>query len=554
MSKSRDILILQAFPEELRLASARESSGVVEVSHLSSFWCRSKSDDTSALCDQTTLDALAAYVEDRGWAQRELICIVGGPGVSCQHYDLPPLKGPALRQAAILKLKQQLHFEVSDAVVAVDIALNALGVPENQVRVDVSAIQRDIAQAAIDAASTARLHLTAITAAPAAYARLAADWTSETSGSRAILQIEEKSCTLVILNGPTPFVTTELPMGAGDITTALMRPIISGENVIQLDESAAAALRNEIGVPSPRQDVVSLQVTGDRILPLLEPVLQKLSKNITQWLSFAATCNNGQAITSVALTGVGGTIHGLAASLASRLGLEVTSGPRIGDHVRLGAETDGVDVESLGLMVAGTRFWRELPDLIPEELRYRKRVNSIKRVLVWSGPFAAAVLFTFGLLFEQVGRTLAHEVAHNSSRLVEAQALIEGRAKMARQTETALNLAGQIEGFVECSPSWVGVFKELSLVLPSELRVLEYTSRTNASGMNLVVKAGVHTSKTQRTFDDVVAQTLLLLERSSFFKRVEMSVNRTPQSEDLGAAGVLTIELELAYGARKANG
>lgn len=550
MSKSRDVLILEAFPDELRLATARESYGVVTVSHLSSFWCRSKSDETSALCDQTTLDALVAYVEERGWAGRSLICLVGGPGVSCQHYDLPPLKGPALRQAALLKLKQHLHFEVADAVVAIDSMPRAEGLTGNQQRVNATAIQKDIAQAAIALASAARLKLTVLTAAPAACAKLAADRHADAGSCRAILMVDEYSSTLVVLNGTTPFVTTELPFGANDLTTALMRPIINGDNVIQLDETAARALRDEIGVPAPQQEVVSLQVRGEKLLPLIEPVLQKLSKNLTQWLAFAGTCSGGSTISSVVLTGAKGTINGLAPCLASRTGVAVTSARSLEGLVSLGDGMENIDPESLGLMVAASRWGRTLPDLIPEETRREVRTSRIRKCITYAGPVAAIVMLSLGVMFDRTGKSLANEIDAHSQRLAAAQEILTNRTRLAADAQATKKLMAQVETFVADSPSWTGIFKELSYRLPSQLRALDYSCRINGRKTTLIVKAGVHSQGTPHTFDDLVTQTLNSLERSALFQRVEVSVNRSPQTEDPNADGILSIELVLSRAAR----
>ncbi|MBI5762299.1 MAG: hypothetical protein HZA51_02105 [Planctomycetes bacterium] len=550
MSKSREFLILEAFPDELRLATARESQGVVTVSHLSSFWCRSKSDDTSALCDQTTLDALVAYVEERGWAGKSLICLVGGPGVSCQHYDLPPLKGPALRQAALLKLKQQLHFEVTDAVVAIDAVSRAEGVTGNQQRVNATAIQKDIAQAAIALAGAARLKLMVLSAAPAACARLAADRHSDAGSCRAILSVDESSSTLVVLNGATPFVTTELPFGANDLTTALMRPIINGENVIQLDETAARALRNEIGIPAPQQDVVSLQVRGDKLLPLMEPVLQKLSKNLTQWLAFAGTCSGGGAISSVILTGAKGTINGLAPSLGSRTGIAVTSARSLDGMVSLGDGMENVEPESLGLIVAAIRWGRTLPDLIPDDTKRAVRAARIRKYITYAGPVAAVIMLSLGVVFDRTGKSLAGEIDANSQHLAAAQEILTKRTQLAADAQVTKKLMAQVESFLADSPSWTGVFKELSYRLPSQLRALDYSCRINGRKTTLVVKAGVHLQGTPHTFDDLVTQTLNSLERGGIFQRVEVSVDRSPQTEDPGADGILSIELVLTRASR----
>ncbi|HUN82647.1 MAG TPA: hypothetical protein VMV81_14175, partial [Phycisphaerae bacterium] len=304
MSRNREILILLAGPEEIRLARVRRESDRLHVLDVADFQSGVRNADGSALRDQPTVDAVCECIRKKNWAGRELICVVGGNPVACHHYNLPPLKGSALRQAAILKLGQQLHFDIAQAIVAVNPA--TIGGPrDGLIRVEVSALHEDAAVAALNLAEACSLNISVLTVVPAALGALAGQQRRNAPGLHSILFFDEKSTTLVVLDGPTPFVTTELPMCAADLTQALMRPIISGDDILHLDESAALALRNEIGVPAFDQEIVSLQVTGERLLPLLEPVLQKMSRQITQWLTYASTCTGGVPIRSLVVVGSG---------------------------------------------------------------------------------------------------------------------------------------------------------------------------------------------------------------------------------------------------------
>ncbi len=117
MSKNREILVLEAGGDELRVSHVRVAGPAVEIDACASFLSADRSEDKSAIQDQNLLDELSKYVTERGWTGNDVVWLLGGNSVSCQYFDMPPLKGAALRQAVNLKLGQQLHFEISEAVV-----------------------------------------------------------------------------------------------------------------------------------------------------------------------------------------------------------------------------------------------------------------------------------------------------------------------------------------------------------------------------------------------------------------------------------------------------
>jgi Tfp pilus assembly PilM family ATPase len=545
MSKNRDILILQTSPEELRLVSARIRQDHAELSRATTFRCTAQGDDTPALRDSATLDALASHVNQNGWTGRDVVFLLGGPTVGCMHFDLPPLKEPALRQAVVLKLGQQLHFDVSKAALAIGAPVPSPFGDGTQIRVDVTVADHELVNLAVESAAKAGLMPIAVSATPAAMSALASGCRQVGRDFQAILFLEEKASTLVVLGGDAPFVTTELPMGTADLTAALMRPIVSGENVIQLDEPAAVALRDEIGIPEMEQPIAKLQIIGERVLPLLEPVLQKFAKQVTQWLAFATTCNGNVPISSVILRGPGAGLPGLATALATRLNLDVTPMPTGSDDISLGEGMEGLSAESFAACAAASRMWTKLPDLMPPPVRRRRRVAQARRLLGECGPIIAAAVFALAILFGRIERDAKREISARRLQLSTMNELVGRNALWAAERNQARRISEELESFCRNTPSWIGVFKELSLMLPAELRALEYNGQLTSAGFGLVVRAGVHPDKTGRSFDEVVSQVVLILQRSAFFRRVEMSASRGQQSEDPTAAGVVSIQLDV---------
>jgi len=482
MSKGRGLLILHAEGNELRLVHTRLDRFTVELSEPCTFRSATPGPDTTALSDESALDELAGFVSKQGWFGHDLVCLVGGSSVACQSFDMPALNGTALRQAVHLKLAEQLHFDVNEAMVAVDSAPAPAGGGKNSIQVGVVACHRDLTQAAIAAAERVGLNLIAITAATAALTALARDTVERPEGLHAFLHFDESCGALVVLNGMTPCVTTELPVGAADLTAALMRPIIHGEDVIQLDEVKAMALRDEIGIPAPHDPIASLDVDGDRVLPLLEPVLQKLAKSLTQWLTFASTHTGHQPVETLLLVGPGSTIPGLARTLGSRLSIETRAHDWVAG-TRLIGSAESTSLQPYGAAVGTARHWRTLPDLLPPEVRRKRRIDRARRVVSACAPITAAALIGLAMLFGQISSD-ARPTIIACRREMNTMGNLLGEVRMRTATkQVADTLEQQLRRFATSSPQWIGFFKELSILLPEEFNAERLQARMTDKGI-----------------------------------------------------------------------
>lgn len=548
MSTKREILILQAFSDELRLVPAKVSDGAVELGHPCSFKSKQKNPDATALTDLSTLDELAAHLKDHRLTGRDAVCIVSGSSIACQFFDMPQLAKAALHQAVMLKLSQQLHFPVAEAVVSLrTIGYSVEGDTKN-LRIQATALHRDLAAAAVNAAEKIGLNLAAICTGPDALAAFTERLHQSDASVQAVLHIDERIGTLVIHGNHSLCVATELQIAAGDLTAALMRPIISGENVIQLDETRARELRDEVGIPDAEEKIASLDITGDRLQPLLEPALQKSVKQLTQWITFATTCAGGGSIQSIRLVGPGASIRGLAEAICARINIPVQRETSANEFIALFDVADRKGPEAYAIPAAAALDARTIPNVLPPEVLRQRTMQRVRRSVALCGPVIAAAILGFAFLFGRVDSNLKSRVESHQAELATVQRLVGERNKWSALQSSVTSLQGRFDQFARATPHWVGVFKELSLLLPREVQVSEYAVQSEGSVIALTVNAKVYMDGKGRTFDEVATQTLLMLQRSPFFDRVEMvSANQARREEDPKSAGTISVRLDLAY-------
>jgi Tfp pilus assembly PilM family ATPase len=558
MSTGRDLLILQVFTDELRLVPVAVSPDFVEIGSPRSFKSNQKNTEATALSDQLTVDQLSSHVRERQWVGRELVCMVSGSSVACQSFDMPQMANGALRQAVMLKLGQQLHFPVGEAVVAMRTVGYSVEGENKNLRIQATAVHRDLATAATRAAEMCGLYLVSICAGPDVLAACTERLRRNDSSVQAVLHIDERIGTLVIHGSHSVSVATELPVAAGDLTAALMRPIISGEEVIQLDVARALKLRAEIGIPGAEETIASLNVTGDRLLPLLEPPLQKIVKQLTQWITFSTTCAGGGAVQSIRLVGPGASIRGLAEAIGARINIPVQHECGTRAFIGLADEGPGDAPETFALNAAAALDWASIPNAIPTEILRERTLRRVRRSIALCGPAVAAALLFVAFLFSRVDPHLQARVQSQQAALADMQRLVEERQKWTALQASEKSLQRGFDEFALATPHWVGVFKEMSLLLPREVQATEYVARDEGHGLTLTVSAKVYAlaepGSGDRSFDEVATQTLLMLQRSSFFERVEIvSANQAQSSEDPGTIGTISLRLDLAYPREKAK-
>jgi Tfp pilus assembly PilM family ATPase len=542
MSKHRSILVIQVDVEGVRAAIAEAGSDAVHIKDCCNFPSSTQNKGSCPLFDQLIIDQLKSYCRGQQQKTEGVLFVLGGAGVSSHYLDMPPLSGKELTQATRIKLAQQLHFPVAEAVVAVKSLKSPSG---GQLRVHATAGIKSHLDTIVDTASQLGLRLLGICAASDVLSHAVANRFESTSGMRVVLDLGEQSSTLVVVDGGTPCICSEIPVSAGDMTIALMRPIIRGEEVVQLDAAQAMQLRDEVGVPLPGDSIPSLGVTGDRILPLLEPVLQKLLKQMTQWLTFATT-GKDHILEEIELIGVGAAIPQMGEAIAVRSGLRVSVSNWL-DELAIRTSASGFENSSgYGLCAAAVRHWKKLPDLVPEDVRRDERTRRWRRSVSICAPIIAVSIAAMSVPFESLGSAVEQSVAVRKAQLAVVQSNVDQCGESTREDQAVTRVEGKFRHFVDESPDWLAVLKEQTQILPRELRATEYSGEWSVGGASLTVRGEIVTADSNREFDDVVRQTVLALQKSELFRRVEIvSANQGASDRDAHIAGSVAFRLDL---------
>lgn len=547
MSKDRQLIIVEARPELLRLNFVcGEAGATIDCCDAVTIAPNDPNSEESSLLDQLALDAAADAIRERcEWRSAQMIVIVGGSDVACHYFSMPNLEGKALSEAVRLKLAQQMHFSPSESVVDISRTCGDEATHGDTLGVCATAVRRNVAEAAVAFALQTKHGLLGITSSAVALTRLAqsiAAGGDETA--KATLYIDQNYSTLVVIGESGPILTTEMPVGVEDFTSALMRPIIAGDDVHQLDEAQALELRNRVGIPDRDDDIGIHNLKGKSLLPLLEPALQRFAQQLTQWLTFATTADGGGEVKHMHVVGAGAKMPGLGESLGKRLKIDVDRPDWLQQHGPSQTSSDG---ESFAASCAVAKFLGDLPDLLPEQERKRRRIARVRNSTTKAGPIIAAATLGVAFLFNQIGGHLSNAVGQVQTEMVRVQSMVSENTKLQQERAAIDALKARFDTFARQTPNWVGLFKELSIILPKEIRVTRMTTRNDGAAIRVVIDGEVARSHRGESYDQSVELALTALERSPFASAVRLVNSSRADGEQGDVEGTMSVEVSLAY-------
>lgn len=549
MSKDRQLIIVEARPESLRLNFLRgDGASVIECVGATAIAPTDPKSEESSLLDQLALDAATEAIRDRtDFRNADMVVIVGGGDIACHYFAMPQLEGATLLDAVRLKLGQQMHFPLDEAVIDITRLPGAAGHAGETIPVRATAVRKVVAEAAVAFAQQARRHLVAITSSAIALTRLT-ETTATDDGVAvcATLQIDASYSTLIVVGESGPCLTTELPVGADDFTRALMRPIIAGDDVFQIDEAQAIELRNRVGIPDREAEIGLHNLKGKSLLPLLEPAIQRFAQQLTQWLTFAATTEGGGQVQRLQVVGQGALLPGLGDALSQRLKIDFVLPNWLESHARV-ANAPSHDLESYAAASAAMKFLDDLPVLLPDEERKRRRIARFRSSTTKAGPIIAAATLGIAFLFNQVGGHLSQAVGEVQSEMLRVQSLVDENTRLHQERAAIDALKGRFDLFSSQTPNWLGLFKELSIILPMEIRVRRLRTGNDGGELRVIIDGDVARSGRGQSYDESVELALTALERSPFAKSVRLMNSSRKDGDRTEYEGTMSVEVSLAY-------
>jgi hypothetical protein len=258
--------------------------------------------------------------------------------------------------------------------------------------------------------------------------------------------------------------------GTETLVEALVRPIRAqgGGETITLSREAARRLLTTVGIPSSKQELPGLAgCDGASVLPLLQPVLQRIAIEIKQSLRFGLDETTRAGI-RLRVIGAGAGIANLDDLLSRQAGI--------------GCDTASSKVAPEDLSAIAFHRHDLLPTLLSNESSDQATVRGLRRALIAGVGAAAALLAIEGV---SVYMSLAEEknrLSAINSNVAGSAALADQqqRAVQARVLTTALN--SRVQSTLGDGPAWSAVLDTIASRTPTSMRLLDVAITPGATG------------------------------------------------------------------------
>lgn len=472
---------------------------------------------------------LQRLVEELRCAGARTMVVSDSPGATVEMQSTP-VGGRAARHAAFLALHDATSLHPSDPVVVSEVGKDGAGAPRRTHTLAVSD-SAACAEASLDLAR--RVGLKPMAIAPVAAVTLAESATTalanRTREPLATLRIEDRYSTLAVSSHRRLHLLRLIDLGLDRLQEALTRPVLRDGQELALTEHEARAMLERFGVPDV-DDIVDTDrgFRGGDVLPLLQPVLQRLVVEVKQSLRFGLNDEDRSRL-RLRLEGAGAATHGLGEIIAQETGIALDKGDSM---------TDAEPLQALRHAAIVRRFNVMPPRLVQSKMMRRAQVG-----MVVGSALAVSLLSLEAAWNIWMTRSLDARLAALTPVTEQIDANIERHA--AAQRELALLRKAATSIFTDAPPRahWAAWLAELSRAAPVAIR-LHSVSGAIDNGATIARIDGVASGNGAEESRDAITHMLDALRDCPLVESVTLDgVRRADGGDDAAHAFSATIAL-----------
>jgi hypothetical protein len=426
---------------------------------------------------------LAGWVKELGLHSWPSTILFSSTTETCSLFSCPASAGPAaLDSAARMALSEIAGYDIAGHPVDVQpmgTDTKALSKPNPGIREGdtqgqpmahaLAAVEQDqIAELLARWATSTGLTVAGLvptTAAPIASAltRLLALPPTDSQPS-ALLWIGEHESFLAVGDGAGLRLFRTMGIGVESLVEALQRPIqprTAGAEAISIDRAAARTLLEKFGVPRP-DDLLDprLDLSGQSIIPLLSPVLQRAAVELKQSLRFGLV-EKDRADIQITIIGPGATLPGLAEAFTHLCAAQVVAeAPAV---VNTGTGNSSASTGNIAAFLAANTLTLSL---LPNTMQQACLVSKTRRAL-WAGIAASAAMVGIYAGWTWLSLFAAQREIASLKVQSETGQRLDGQRRALLATQHAAKLAAvRINDALGVMPQWSAVLAGLVHATP----------------------------------------------------------------------------------------
>lgn len=283
----------------------------------------------------------------------------------------------------------------------------------------------------------------------------------------------DRSC-LVVGDSSTIKLVRQITVGVEQLVDAIASVRVSDSNDEPLfTRKQAEQILAKHGVPG-RDDVIDEErdIQGWRVLPLLQPVLQRLMVEVKQTLRFSLKAEQRMRL-SIQMMGPGGATGGIDRLFAESLESKVTVDEESKRYRRDSVAGPATEF-AIGIRRAASGEGLNLMSRTTVAKDLKRRSQSAMMV----GAVAALVLVVVGFAGLKFENARIQSALESTERTVDdVEAIRTLRTQVLGANAALVDFENRVNAMVDGQPDWSGAIAEIARLVPDEVRLTQVVAR-----------------------------------------------------------------------------
>lgn len=335
--------------------------------------------------------------------------------------------------------------------------------------------------------------------------------------------------------GKNLIFSRKIPVAGSDFTKVMTDALASDRGRTELSFDEAEKIKQNIGIPSEDESrVIDEKISTTQILSMLRAPLEQLANEIGRCLDYYREEISGGKVDSLVLLGQGAFLKGLAGFLSQELGMEVRLGVPF-EALKFKSGTMSLKAEDslrLDLAIGAGLSEGKGINLLPPEIK-EERKRTFKRTTFEA--VTIGVILTLAFIY--IGMKI--QLNNFQERISVARMEYSSLRPQLSQVEAQSLLADE--------PYWEDVFKELSIIIPADIYLTEFSLQNKT-----IIMKGVVVSRER---EESLSNFILALGKG-LFKNVKLVTTKELREraakalplKGMGRPTLLSNEFELICG------
>lgn len=299
--------------------------------------------DPAANAEGQIIQAIRIFLKKNSFSVKEaILSVADADSMAIKYCLLPALKHKEILSAGIWQLKDEVHFDLSDAYSDWRIVKELIDEEgAHQQGIIFAFSRKEAVEKYITCLARCNLQTAAIVTSAFSYADVLRGMKDDKAiSSEIILDLEYIDSSLNLYVDKTLHFTRYLPVSVEGLTRSLVGTLISDKGKVELTFSEAEKIRDLIGIPLDESIYIKENLQASQIASLIRPVLESLVRETKHSITYF-TSNLDEAMPqAIYIAGLGANLKNFDTYLTRELGFPVSqlSFPDIVDVERIPKE------------------------------------------------------------------------------------------------------------------------------------------------------------------------------------------------------------------------